>query len=467
MGRRAPSEDSDLQVCENEGASAAGRGGSRGGAAAWRQKIFSFEISLPPRPPAAAGIGIWTFSTRVAPNQASILCSLVISHRGHTGSVKSVSARPSDESVFATGSRDGNLALWDSRQPATRCARTGALYTAPTHQVMAHATGRRPRRRRGIAGDTQQSVTQVMFLRDDALLASAGAADGTVKLWDVRALKKPVAALGAATEWGAATAASSPATLHQRRLHGVCAIAQDDGGGRLVVARANDACYMYDVLRPENGPVARYAGAALRSFYIKADFAPGGTHFATGSSDRQVHIFEVDSPEDGPYTLQGHASEVTAVAWCKADVGRLATAADDGTVRVWSLERSGHGAVGIADEDVIDDPLHSAAKRGALVKRHRRALSAQARSMHGGRRVFGAPFRLDFSSPGRGDATAVPDDAEAAPAVAWAASAVVSSKDGHAEAPARAPSPSPGGAVPNKRPRVQTDIASFFGRISS
>ena len=422
-------------------------------------------------------------------------CTSLGLFKGHKGSVKSVTVRPSCEDTFATGSRDGEMMLWDMRAPAHTCSRSARQYVPPVSRIRAHPmAGKSRRRRRGsLASDSQQSVTQVMFLRDDSLLASAGAADGTVKLWDVRSLKKPVAALGAASEWigGSGGAADGDASVgNNARLHGVCSMAQDDGGGRMVVARANDACYVYDVLRPENGPISRYAGASLRSFYIKTDFAPGGSHFVTGSADKRVHIFEVDSPEDGPYTLQGHTSEVTAVAWCQADVGKLATAADDGTVRVWSLQRNNEAC---DEPDGIEDPLRSAAKRGVLVKRHRRAMCAAARSMRGGRRVFGEPTRLDFAglmgspraataAPADGlasnvgnplaCATASDENVEgelAAPAAAWAAAAGASVSAASVGLQVETPmqgdrrSPSPSGTS-SKRARIQTDIASFFRR---
>jgi hypothetical protein len=49
---------------------------------------------------------------------------------------------------------------------------------------------------------------------------------------------------------------------------------------------------------------------------------------------------QVSQPSLPPVTLPGHAGEVTAVAWCPGDHCQLVTAADDATLRVWSMDRS-------------------------------------------------------------------------------------------------------------------------------
>lgn len=45
-------------------------------------------------------------------------------------------------------------------------------------------------------------------------------------------------------------------------------------------------------------------------------------------------------PADPPASLAGHTGEVTAVAWCPADHNQIATAADDATLRVWTMDRA-------------------------------------------------------------------------------------------------------------------------------
>jgi hypothetical protein len=48
----------------------------------------------------------------------------------------------------------------------------------------------------------------------------------------------------------------------------------------------------------------------------------------------------VDRPGEAPLALEGHAGEVTGVAWCPTDLGQITTCHDDATVNVWALDRS-------------------------------------------------------------------------------------------------------------------------------
>jgi hypothetical protein len=96
---------------------------------------------------------------------------------------------------------------------------------------------------------------------------------------------------------------------------------------------------VFGASQPEAGPLARYGGHAAHSFYVKVAFSPDGTHLASGSCDKRVYVWQTDRPQDGPYALEGHAGEVTGVDWASGDFGRLASCADDGSLRVWSVKR--------------------------------------------------------------------------------------------------------------------------------
>jgi hypothetical protein len=96
---------------------------------------------------------------------------------------------------------------------------------------------------------------------------------------------------------------------------------------------------MFDSARPSIGPTAQFGGHAATSFYVKVAFAPDGTHVASGSCDRRVYVWQADRPCDGPYALEGHGGEVTGLDWAAGDFGRIASCADDGSLRVWSVCR--------------------------------------------------------------------------------------------------------------------------------
>ena len=96
---------------------------------------------------------------------------------------------------------------------------------------------------------------------------------------------------------------------------------------------------LFDSARPQIGPTAQFSGHAATSFYVKVAFSPDGTHVASGSCDRRVYVWQVDRPGDGPYALEGHGGEVTGLDWAAGDFGRMASCADDGSLRVWSVRR--------------------------------------------------------------------------------------------------------------------------------
>lgn len=121
-------------------------------------------------------------------------------------------------------------------------------------------------------------------------------------------------------------------------------------------------------------PSAVLAGHSATSFYVKAAFAPGGDMVVSGSNDARAYVWDlrgkalrgtrrpaVGTREASPpaaelwavppaaaappprlpvYALEGHAGgEVSGVAWCGVEVGKLATAGDDTVVKVWTADR--------------------------------------------------------------------------------------------------------------------------------
>ena len=67
-----------------------------------------------------------------------------------------------------------------------------------------------------------------------------------------------------------------------------------------------------------------------------------------GWSDPGLGVVQVDRPQDGALGLEGHSAEVTGVAWCPSDFGRIATCGDDASVRLWALQRGGPGKKAVA-----------------------------------------------------------------------------------------------------------------------
>lgn len=62
---------------------------------------------------------------------------------------------------------------------------------------------------------------------------------------------------------------------------------------------------------------------------------PGGQIVATGGRDRLIHLWDLQTREK-KLTLTGHQRSVNALLWIEEDV--LASAGDDGLIKIWHLE---------------------------------------------------------------------------------------------------------------------------------
>ncbi|KAI5067067.1 hypothetical protein GOP47_0017595 [Adiantum capillus-veneris] len=245
--------------------------------------------------------------------------------KGHSGSVKSLCVHPSQPELYASGSRDGSVAIWDVRSSSSHHAANERSFLPVSMVKGAHILKQR-KRVRGSKGVTM-SVTAVLFLKDETMLATAGAADGIVKFWDFRQLKSPVVQTPPQEQMST--------ECREKRVHGISGLSLNPSGTSLIASSTNSRIYVYDMHRPEKGSVKSFQGHVLGSFYIKAAFSPEGTHILSGSSDGNVFIWQMDSPESAPIVLKGHGGEVTAVDWCPTDFCKIATCSDDYTVRIW------------------------------------------------------------------------------------------------------------------------------------
>ena len=283
--------------------------------------------------------------------------------RFHRGTVKAVAVRPgSGGDVFASCGRDGALALWDARAVSRARGDAGEPAARPVAAVeRAHEDARLMRGKTKTKTKTKTaksgaSVSSAAFAHDGQVLLSAGAADGLVKLWDVRRLRRdcevavmadadPGASAGNREDlWGNAVAQPS------RPRRGITSLALAPNGSSRVAASYSDShIAVFDHNAPSAGPACHLRAPGhmpfKTSFYVKTAFSPCGTHLASGSCDANVYVWHVDRPGDAPAALAGHAGEVSAVDWSPAAFGCLASCADDGVARVWAVDRGGSGEV--------------------------------------------------------------------------------------------------------------------------
>ncbi|XP_033734620.1 LOW QUALITY PROTEIN: denticleless protein homolog [Pecten maximus] len=252
--------------------------------------------------------------------------------KGHTSSVRTVAFRSDDSAVFATGSRDGHIMIWD-----TRCNRKDGFLSPVNTIHNAHALQqpstckRRNRQKLGPARDSQQSVTVVTFQTDTTLI-SAGAVDGCVKFWDLRKTYSQMTTMPESRH-------TIPYSGTSQRKHGFTSLTMDVYRSILFASCTDDIVYQYDITTMQPGLMYQYRGHRNNSFYVKTCISPDNQFLLSGSSDEVAHIWQVGKPNRSPIVLKGHKAEVSDVAWSPNDLSKVVTLSDDNSVRVWRINR--------------------------------------------------------------------------------------------------------------------------------
>ncbi|KAI3985632.1 hypothetical protein MKX01_033915, partial [Papaver californicum] len=175
-----------------------------------------------------------------------------------------------------------------------------------------------------------KSITSVLHLKDGNSIATAGAVDSVVKFWDTRNLKAHV------TQAHPKPTSSSE---KEKVLHGISSLTQDSNGVFLSASCMDNRIYVYNMFQLDKGPVNTFSGSQFESFYVKSAISSDGAYVLSGSSDHNAYIWKLKNPEEDPIILEGHEGEVTAVDWCPSEIGKIATASDDFTVRVWNIQK--------------------------------------------------------------------------------------------------------------------------------
>ncbi len=126
---------------------------------------------------------------------------------------------------------------------------------------------------------------------------------------------------------------AEPTSLHQLPLEDrpLFTAAAPTHENRVWVAGFSGKIYELDTLTWEN---TRTTEAHARTVNAMA-LHPSGQWLATASRDRQIHLWDLMTWERR-LTLEGHQRSVNAILWLNPET--LASAGDDGLVKLWHLE---------------------------------------------------------------------------------------------------------------------------------
>ncbi|KAL7052113.1 hypothetical protein ACKWTF_004768 [Chironomus riparius] len=263
---------------------------------------------------------------------------------GHSRSVKVATFPKNNCNMFATGGRDGNIIIWDTRtnHEVIQHSTTNIENRIQNAHFGSHTGPATPSSRRRNARNTtpklptnvtNSSVTGLVF-QDENTLISCGPGDGFIKAWDLRRCystlkKEPI------SKYNLPYAGSST-------LKGFTNLIVDDDGSRLYASCMDSNIYCYNISTFSKDPFMVYTGAQIKSFYIKTCLSPDGEYLLSGSSDEKAYIWNVKNPIP-LVSLVGHAFEVTSVAWShhqnNLDGGNMCivTCSDDACHKVWRI----------------------------------------------------------------------------------------------------------------------------------
>lgn len=312
--------------------------------------------------------------------------------RGARQSVKCVRAVNPSASAFllVSSGRDGAIRLHDLRvRSVFDPSQCRDLFHKPVYEIQrAHtpasaATPTPSKRRRISAPPPCASVTSVAVVPgSETQVFSAGAADGAIKLWDIRA-SCTAASKGRVDVQCVESVTPSDEPRHGaahagRRRHGIASLDIDASGTKLLASSTDSSIYLYDAQQLGLGHSQLLAGHTANSFYIRAAFSPCGRFVASGSGDTAGYIWDLEgeryTAESGcvqPIVrLCGHrGGDVSVVEWSNADPFTLVTCGDDTTVKVWRAnaalgERSSDEGYGIGQEVVDERAVREQGQRG-------------------------------------------------------------------------------------------------------
>lgn len=244
---------------------------------------------------------------------------------GHTGTVKCVDICPGQNAVFATGSRDGSVRIWD-----LRVAKKGGhhmpeiiIETTPTSHLKPKP---QKRQKETVTKKSLSSVTSLVF-QNEHHVVSSGVTDGVIKVWDLRKTYCP--------------SKKQPRPRYQlfhggSKVHGFTNLTMDSSRTQLYACCTNSIIYHYDCHAYNPQHVNSYYGHRSTSYYIKIAVSSDDRYLLSGSGDNFGYIWELGKPSLPFLQLPGHTAEVTAVAWSPSELKAI-SCGDDEEILIWDI----------------------------------------------------------------------------------------------------------------------------------
>ncbi|GIY36346.1 denticleless protein homolog [Caerostris darwini] len=253
-------------------------------------------------------------------------CKMVSAYQGHLATVKSVDICSHQSAIFASGSRDGNICIWDKRvnYGLNRQKPSILIHSAHSHKHI------KSNSKKHSSSNCVNSVSAVAF-QDEYKLASVGVADGLVKSWDLR-------------KTYVCNPNRLPMPRHQMKCgesnsktHGYTSLTFDSRYQKLYACSTSNEICQFD-FHSHNDKVITYSGFKCNSYYVKLALSWDDQYLLCGSSDCKAYIWKTAKPGSPILELLGHSAEVTTVAWSPHNLTKLATCGDDNRTLIWNLK---------------------------------------------------------------------------------------------------------------------------------
>ncbi|XP_031341066.1 protein lethal(2)denticleless-like [Photinus pyralis] len=250
-------------------------------------------------------------------SQGGVTC--VRMFQGHKRSLKTVACCRDADSIFATGSRDGRLIIWDTRMGTNEFFGVTDILIPLTHVQRVSGKVREV--------SASSSVTGVIF-KDCNTLISCGAGDGVIKVWDIRKTYYSLDKIP--------TPKYSLPYSGDTLRYGYSNLLMNSNGTKLYASCLDNAIYVYNLATYNPKPVMKYVGHKNSTYYVKACLSPDDNYILSGSSDHDGYIWNVKN-SNPLVKLSGHDAEVTCVAWCEDNSNVVITCSDDLRHKVWRV----------------------------------------------------------------------------------------------------------------------------------